>query len=557
MRLQDHGTTGLQANGTAGLQDHGTTGLQDHGTTGLQDHGTTRLQDNGTSGLQFGRNGDHAARAEGQRGEVRGARANDLLPPALSSANGGEGESGSDGERGHRGHQAEDRTPKKNGEQGRGRLRGWMGEAEPWAKAVEGRVLLDKLVALLARFVVLPKWGAETLALWILHTYVFELRDVSTYLGIESPEKRCGKTTLLGVLSKLVNRPVAAANISPPAFFRLIEEVRPTLLIDETDTFLAGSYELRGILNAGYKRETAYVYRVQSPESGVQSRGRDECRVSSVGGAGDFGAAGLGRFSCWCPKVMAAIGRLPETLADRCIVIRMQRKTAKEECERLRNLETTALRRQCARFALDNSDEIAGARPEVPAGLNDRAAEVWEPLLALADLAGGEWPEKARQAALGLTGDAEETSPTGQLLVHIFGTFIEANAERLFSRDLVARLNGFADRPWAETLNGRDITELWLSQRLRPLGIRPRTLRIAEQVLKGYRKEDFMEMFRRYITRAEVDAVREETEVQSPESGRGQVSSVDCRGKGTEPTIPMPALDVPNPAEKTNGTEEA
>src|ERR1043166_8787504 len=102
MRLQDHGTTGLQANGTAGLQDHGTTGLQangtaglqDHGTTGLQDHGTTRLQDNGASGLQFGRNGDHAARAEGQRGEVRGARANDLLPPAPLSPHGGEGEAG-------------------------------------------------------------------------------------------------------------------------------------------------------------------------------------------------------------------------------------------------------------------------------------------------------------------------------------------------------------------------------------------------------------------------------------------------------------------------------
>jgi hypothetical protein len=383
---------------------------------------------------------------------------------------------------------------------------------------------------------------------------------VSIYIGIESPEKRCGKTTLLGVLSKLVNRPVAAANISPPAFFRLIEEVRPTLLIDETDTFLAGSYELRGILNAGYKRETAYVWRATSEVKKGERLNQLNGLNKDADAAEDEGRAQqlrLARFSCWCPKVMAAIGRLPETLADRCIVIRMQRKTAKEECERLRNLETTALRRQCARFALDNSDEIAGARPEVPAGLNDRAAEVWEPLLALADLAGGEWPEKARQAALGLTGDAEETSPTGQLLVHIFGTFIEANAERLFSRDLVARLNGFADRPWAETLNGRDITELWLSQRLRPLGIRPRTLRIAEQVLKGYRKEDFMEMFRRYITRAEVDAVREETEVQSPESGRGQVSSVDCRGKGTEPTIPTPALDVPNPAEKTNGTEEA
>src|ERR1051326_1167730 len=302
MRLQDHGTTGLQANGTAGLQDHGTTGLQDHGTTGLQDHGTTRLQDNGTSGLQFGRNGDHAARAEGQRGEVRGARANDLLPPALSSANGGEGESGSDGERGHRGHQAEDRTPKKNGEQGRGRVRGWMGEAEHWAKGVEGRVLLDKLVALLARFVVLPKWGAETLALWILHTYVFELRDVSTYLGIESPEKRCGKTTLLGVLSKLVNRPVAAANISPPAFFRLIEEVRPTLLIDETDTFLAGSYELRGILNAGYKRETAYVWRATSEVKKGERLNQLNGLNKDADAAEDEGRAQqlrLARFSCW------------------------------------------------------------------------------------------------------------------------------------------------------------------------------------------------------------------------------------------------------------------
>src|SRR2546427_12607782 len=120
---------------------------------------------------------------------------------------------------------------------------------------------------------------------------------------------------------------------------------------------------------------------------------------------------------------MAAIGRLPETLADRCIVIRMQRKTAKEECERLRNLETTALRRQCARFALDNSERIASAKPEIPAGLNDRAADVWEPLLALAELAGGDWPERARQAAAGLTASAEENSPMGALLLHIFGGF--------------------------------------------------------------------------------------------------------------------------------------
>jgi putative DNA primase/helicase len=108
-------------------------------------------------------------------------------------------------------------------------------EIEPWPEPVEGKALLDELSLVLSRFVVLPKWAAETLALWCLHTYAFEARDVTTYLGIESPEKRCGKTTLLTVLSELVNRPVVAANISPPAFFRVIEEARPTLLIDEAD----------------------------------------------------------------------------------------------------------------------------------------------------------------------------------------------------------------------------------------------------------------------------------------------------------------------------------
>src|SRR6266478_6604886 len=131
-----------------------------------------------------------------------------------------------------------------------------------WPEPVDGRLLLDELARLLRRFLVLPKWGAETLALWTLHTYAFQLRNVSTYLGIESPEKQCGKTTLLTVLCELVHRPEVAANISSPAFFRVIEETQPTLLIDEADTFLQGNDELRGILNSGYTRQTAFVVRV-------------------------------------------------------------------------------------------------------------------------------------------------------------------------------------------------------------------------------------------------------------------------------------------------------
>src|SRR5436190_20291913 len=139
----------------------------------------------------------------------------------------------------------------------------------PSATPVPGHLLLDELESILNRYVVLPAFAPETLALWVLHTYAFELRDVSTYLGIESPEKRCGKTTLLGVLNRLPNRPVPAANISSSAFFRVIEEMRPTLLIDEADTFLRGNDELRGILNAGYTRDTAYVVRVTQADSNL------------------------------------------------------------------------------------------------------------------------------------------------------------------------------------------------------------------------------------------------------------------------------------------------
>ncbi len=125
-------------------------------------------------------------------------------------------------------------------------------EAEPWPEAVTGDGLLDELDGVLRRFVVLPGAAGEALALWVLHTYAFELREVSTYVGVESPEKRCGKTTLLTVLSELVRRPVVAANISALALFRVIEEAQPTLLIDEADTLLYGNDELRGILNSGY-----------------------------------------------------------------------------------------------------------------------------------------------------------------------------------------------------------------------------------------------------------------------------------------------------------------
>jgi hypothetical protein len=125
-----------------------------------------------------------------------------------------------------------------------------------------GAKLLCDLRDVIKRYVVLPDMAAETLALWIVHTYAFTLRQVTTYIAVVSPEKRCGKTTLLELLGLLANRSLTAANISPSAMFRVIQETQPTLLIDEADTFLQGRDELAGILNAGYRKGNSYVVRV-------------------------------------------------------------------------------------------------------------------------------------------------------------------------------------------------------------------------------------------------------------------------------------------------------
>jgi len=146
------------------------------------------------------------------------------------------------------------------------------------------------------------------------------------------------------------------------------------------DTFLTGNDQLRGILNAGYHRKTAFVLRAtNSPRSSENSQQSTN----------DYQ---LARFSCWCPKALAKIGPFPDTLADRCIIIRMQRKTSAEKCDRSRDLDAVPLKQQCLRFVADHAAEIATAKPQLPPELNDRAADIWEPLLVLADLAGATGP---------------------------------------------------------------------------------------------------------------------------------------------------------------------
>ena len=266
---------------------------------------------------------------------------------------------------------------------------------------VNGEALLDALVAIFKAFVRLPMWAAEVLALWVVHTYAYRLRDTTTYLGVTSPRHRCGKTTLLHVLNELVHEPVVAAGVTSAVVFHLIHEKHPTLMIDEAEKLLRLNPHLEAMLNAGYKEKTAVVWRMvsQSKEAAWRKRRKElraeEERKKREGEEGwDNGAEKqrdeddesghtVAAFSCYCPKVIARIGRFSEVLGDRCVPIAMRRKEDGDKCERLKKLNGEALREQCARFVEENAEAIRNAEPQAPEEFNDRQVEISEPLLVV------------------------------------------------------------------------------------------------------------------------------------------------------------------------------
>src|SRR5262249_54239058 len=147
-----------------------------------------------------------------------------------------------------------ERTPPSDGEE--------LADTEPWPDPVNGAELLEELSEVVNRHLRLSlSRGADAVALWIIHAHCLCAADISPTLAITSPTIECGKTTLLDLVSELVPRQLSASNITPAATYRAIEKWHPTLLIDEADTFLRHSEELRGILNASHRRSKAFVIR--------------------------------------------------------------------------------------------------------------------------------------------------------------------------------------------------------------------------------------------------------------------------------------------------------
>ncbi len=354
-------------------------------------------------------------------------------------------------------------------------MRAWQFTPEPWPEAVDGAQLLDALRASFTRYIVLPEAAAPTLALWIVHTYSYQLGRVAAYAALLSPEKRCGKSTALSVVAALAHRALPASNVLPASLFRVIERDSPTMLIDEVDSFVKDNEELRGILNAGFTRETAFVLRCVGENHEPKT------------------------FNVFGPKLFAGIGKLPSTLADRSIIIPMRRKQPGETVERFRGLDGEELRRKCVRWVADNEAQLAPADPSVPNALNDRAADLWRPLLAIADAAGGEWPAVARRAALELSADKEDDSQTVKLLASCRACFTRPSVDRVLTKDLLAFLNAQEEEPWNTFNHGGGLNARQLADRLKPYGITSRTLRDGAERAKGYFAEDFTDAFNRYL----------------------------------------------------------
>jgi putative DNA primase/helicase len=305
--------------------------------------------------------------------------------------------------------------------------------------------------------------------------------------------------------------------------FRVIEAHCPTLLIDEADSFMKENEELRGVINSGHTRQSAYVIRTVGDDHEPR------------------------QFSTWGAKAISGIGHLAGTLMDRAIVANLRRKLPTEKCCRLRHADPgtfTHLASRLARFAEDAGPAMGQARPELPEALNDRTQDNWEPLLAIADHAQGQWPKLARDAALKLSGSEHEpVSTTTELLADIKEIFESKKVDKLATADLREALIADDLKPWGSYAYGKPITPRQLGKRLGEFGIESQDIKFnaaGNVVKKGYRLGQFKDVFERYLaappSTPPIHPLPATFEQQSAFTGSGKVAVADSSATDSSAT---------------------
>ncbi|MDA7645605.1 DUF3631 domain-containing protein [bacterium] len=374
---------------------------------------------------------------------------------------------------------------------------------EPWGEAVTTEELLGEIVDLIDRHCYLPKHANVAVALWILNTYVYDTFSICPLIYLTSAAKRCGKTTLLELISSLGSKPLSTSNISTAALFRAIEKWKPTMIIDEADTFLGGSEELSGVINSGHRKSQAFTHRC----------------------VGDGANIDVQKFSTWCPKAIAGIGRIKDTTEDRSIVVEMERMPRAEKRAHFNpDGLSDDLLRKCVRWAADSVDRLADYQrfDKLP---NDRANDNWTPLIAIAKLAGDEWTSQAVEAAQSLSQDQSgESMSTGEMVLSDIKAIIRERRWLKFrSTELVEALVSLEGRPWAEYgRQGLPISATKLAKLLKPFKVYPGVIRFSDGVARGYETFYFVEAFEKYVP-------------SPPSSDRNSVTTPINKGDSTSP----------------------
>lgn len=371
--------------------------------------------------------------------------------------------------------------------------------------------LFQKVEKFLARFVCYPSEHAHVAhVLWTAHAHCMNAWESTPRIAFVSPEPASGKTLAIEITELLVPNPIEAINVTPAYLFRKVgsEDGPPTILFDEIDTVFGPkakeNEEIRGLLNAGHRRGAV--------------AGRCVVKGKTVE---------TEEIPAYCAVALAGLGWLPDTLLSRSVIIRMRRRHAGEPVEpyrrRVHSQEGHRLRDALAVWAAGVVDDLAEAYPDMPKGVEDRDADIWEPLLAIADSIGGEWPKRARAAAVSLVSAAKEVEPSlGIRLLADCKTVL--TAELMSTTTLLRGLHELPESPWGD-LKGKPLNDRGLALRLRQYGIKSKQIRIGDVTCKGYDRADFIDVWKRYVPSAPASDGSETSETSETFQGSAGTDS--------------------------------
>jgi hypothetical protein len=378
--------------------------------------------------------------------------------------------------------------------------------------------VLDAIDTFLGRFISYPSTAARHAhVLWIAHTWLMDAWESTPRIAFMSPEPGSGKSRALEVTEWLVPRSIHAVNTTPAYLFRKVSDPdgRPTILYDEIDTVFGpaakgNNEDIRGMLNAGHRKGAA--------------AGRCTTRGNNIV---------TEELPAYCAVAIAGLKDLPDTIATRSVIVRMRKRAPDEYVEpwraRVNVPEAQQLGERINAWAASVAPTLGDYWPDMPAGVTDRAADVWEPLIAVADKAGGRWPEIARVAAVTLvTANLDKAASVGvQLLTDIKLVFDTTGKEKIATQDLLHHLNSFDESPWASANKGQPLNPRGLSSRLREYEISPMPLRVGEVVFKGYARAQFADAWKRYLSPIPEKSVTPATPVTPQVKGLRLVTGSD------------------------------